>query len=193
MATSTDALKVPPHDLEAERSVLGAILIDSSAINLVAEFLKTEHFYTPEHRLIFSAMLTLFEKQQPIDVVTIQDELKKTDSLKKIGGKSYLSDLINTVPTSAYIENYGLIVKNQYVKRRLIDLSSRMVEKAFEEKGDVKKLIDEAEVEIFSLAQQHLHRDFIELKEILAESFERLEEFMKKGTHLRGVPTGLTD
>ena len=193
MATSTDALKVPPHDLEAERSVLGAILIDSSAINLVAEFLKTEHFYTPEHRLIFSAMLTLFEKQQPIDVVTIQDELKKTDSLKKIGGKSYLSDLINTVPTSAYIENYGLIVKNQYVKRRLIDLSSRMVEKAFEEKGDVKKLIDEAEVEIFSLAQQHLHRDFIELKEILAESFERLEEFMKKGTHLRGVPTGFND
>ena len=103
MATTSDALKVPPHDLEAERSVLGAILIDSAAINLVAEFLKPEHFYAPEHKTVYSAMLTLFEKQQPIDVVTIQDELKKTDSLKKIGGKSYLSDLINTVPTSAYI------------------------------------------------------------------------------------------
>jgi len=143
--------------------------------------------------LIYLAMLTLFEKQQPIDVVTIQDELKKTDSLKKIGGKSYLSDLINTVPTSAYVENYANIVKNHFIKRRLIDLFSRMVEKAFDEKGDVKKLIDEAEVEIFSLAQQHLHRDFIELKEVLAESFERLEEFMKKGSHLRGVPTGFTD
>ncbi len=193
MASPSDALKVPPHDLEAERSVLGAILIDSGAINLVAEFLKPEQFYTQEHQLIFSAMLTLFEKQQPIDVVTIQDELKKTDSLKKIGGKTYLSDLINTVPTSAYIEHYGQIVKNHFVKRRLIDLSSRMVEKAFQEKGDVKKLLDEAEVEIFSLAQQHLHRDFVELKEILAESFERLEDFMKKGTHLRGVPTGFTD
>ncbi|MFH0979544.1 MAG: replicative DNA helicase [Candidatus Roizmanbacteria bacterium] len=193
MPSSSDALKVPPHDLEAERSVLGAILIDSGAINLVAEFLKKEHFYTLEHQLIYSAMLTLFEKQQPIDVVTIQDELKKTDSLKKIGGKSYLSDLINTVPTSAYIEHYGTIVKNHFVKRRLIDLSSRMVEKAFDEKGDVKKLIDEAEVEIFALAQQHLHRDFIELKEVLAESFERLEEFMKRGTHLRGVPTGFAD
>jgi len=190
---SSDALKVPPHDLEAERSVLGAILIDSGAINLVSEFLKTEHFYTLEHQLIYLAMLTLFEKQQPIDVVTIQDELKKTDSLKKIGGKSYLSDLINTVPTSAYVENYANIVKNHFIKRRLIDLFSRMVEKAFDEKGDVKKLIDEAEVEIFSLAQQHLHRDFIELKEVLAESFERLEEFMKKGSHLRGVPTGFTD
>lgn len=193
MVISSEALKVPPHDLEAERSVLGAMLIDSGAVNLVAEFLKPEHFYIPEHQLIYSSMLTLFEKQQPIDVVTIQDELKKTDSLKKIGGKSYLSDLINTVPTSAYIEHYGTIVKNHYVKRKLIDLSSRMVEKSFDVKGDVKKLLDEAEVAIFSLSQQHLHRDFIELKEVLAESFERLEEFMKKGTHLRGVPTGFVD
>lgn len=190
---ASDALKVPPHDLEAERSVLGAILIDSAAINLVAEFLKPEFFYTPEHQEIFRAMLSLFEKQQPIDVVTIQDELKKNDSLKKIGGKSYLADLINTVPTSANIENYAMIVRNHFVRRRLIDLSSRLVEKSFDDKDDVKKLLDEAETEIFSLSQQHLHRDFIELKEILAESFERLEEFMKKGTHLRGVPTGFKD
>jgi len=193
MAVSSDALKVPPHDAEAERSVLGAILIGSGAINLVAEFLKPDHFYSSEHQLIYKAMLTLFEKQKPIDVVTLQDELKSEDALKKIGGKGYLADLINTVPTSAYIEHYGQIVKNHFVKRKLIELSSRLVEKAFEEKGDVKKLLDDAEVEIFSLSQQHLHRDFIELKDILAESFERLEEFMKKGTHLRGVPTGFVD
>jgi replicative DNA helicase len=193
MVTTSDALKIPPHDLEAERSVLGAILIDSGAINLVAEFLKQEHFYKRENQLIYSAMLTLFEKQQPIDVVTIQDELKKNDALKQIGGKNYLSDLINTVPTSAYIEQYARIVKNQFVKRKLIELSSRMVEKSFEEKGDVKELLDQAEVEIFSLSQAHLHRDFIQLKEVLAESFERLEEFVKRGTHLRGVPTGFPD
>lgn len=191
--SSSDAVKVPPHDLSAEKSVLGAVLIDSSAINIVAEFMKPNYFYIPEHQMIFSAMLTLFEKQQPIDVVTLQDELKKEGNLKKIGGSTYLSDLINTVPTSAYIEHYGRIVKDHFAKRRLIELSSRMVEKAFEEKEDVKKLLDEAEVEIFALSQQHLHQDFVELKEILGESFERLEEFMKKGTHLRGVPTGFPD
>ena len=192
MATS-EGLKVPPHDLDAEKSVLGAVLIDSGTINLVVEFLKSEHFYSREHQLIYSAMVTLYEKQQPIDVVTIQDELKKTDSLKQIGGKNYLSDLINTVPTSAYIEQYGRIVKNHFVKRRLIQMSSRLVEKSFDTKGDVKKLLDDAEVEIFSLSQEHIHRDFIQLKEVLAESFERLEEFVKKGSHLRGVSTGFAD
>lgn len=193
MVSTPDAMKVPPQDLEAERSVLGAVLIDSGAMNLVAEFLRPEHFYEPANKIIFSAMLTLFEKQQPIDVVTLQDALKKTDSMAKVGGKAYLSDLINTVPTSAYVEHYANIVKNHYVKRKLIELSSRLVEKSFDAKGDVKKLLDEAEVEIFSLSQQHLHRDFIQLKEVLAASFERLEEFMKKGNRLRGVPTGYAD
>ncbi len=192
MATS-DVVKVPPHDIEAEKSVLGAILIDSAAMNLVAEFLHPDNFYHLEHKLIYSAMLTLFEKQQPIDVVTLTNALKKEGSLKKIGDKTYLSDLINTVPTSAYVEHYGMIVKAHYTKRKLIELSSRLVEKAFDEKGDIQKLLDQAEVGIFALSQQHLHRDFIELKDILAESFERLEEFMKKGTHLRGVATGYVD
>ncbi len=190
---SSDRLKVPPHDLDAEKSVLGAILIDSSAINMVAEFLKSDHFYTPEHQVIYSAMIVLFEKQQPIDLVTLKDELKQEGNIKKIGGQSYLSDLINAVPTSAYVEHYGRIVKNQYTKRKLIELSSRMVEKSFDEKGDTQKLLDEAEVEIFALAQQHLHQDFVELKEVLAESFERLEEFIKQGANLRGIPTGFTD
>lgn len=193
MPTSSDALKVPPHDLEAERSVLGAILIDPAAINLVIEILRPEHFYAEEHRLIFSAMLSLFEKHQPVDVVTLSAQLKQQGNLKKVGGASYLSDLINTVPTSAYVEHYGRIVKSQFVKRSLITLSSRLVERAFDEKGDVKKLLDEAESSIFALSQAYLHQDFIPLKEILAESFERLEEFTKKGTHLRGLPTGFAD
>ena len=122
MSTSSDALKVPPHDVEAEKSVLGAILIDASSINLVAEFLKPQHFYMNENQEIFSSMLTLFEKQQPIDLVTMSDQLKSEGVLKKIGGKSYLSDLINTVPTSAYIEYYGRIIVSHYVKRKLIEL-----------------------------------------------------------------------
>jgi len=193
MPTSSDALKVPPHDLEAEKSVLGAVLIDPAAISSVAEIVTSDYFYAEEHRLIFSSMLSLFEKHQPVDVVTLTAELKQVGNLKKIGGTAYLSDLINTVPTSAYVEHYSRIVKSNFVKRRLITTSSRLVEKAFDEKGDVKKLLDQAESEIFSLSQAYLHQDFIPLKDILAESFERLEEFSKKGTGLRGIPTGYKD
>lgn len=193
MPTATEALKIPPHDLEAERSVLGAVLIDSSAITLVAEFLKPEHFYDPNHQLIFASMLSLFEKQQPIDIVTLINQLKTEGNLKKIGGKSYLSDLINTVPTSANIEKYGLIVKDHYTKRKLIEISSRMVERAFDDQAEVKKLLDEIEAEVFALSSQHLHRDFIQLREILSESYERLEKLMKSGVQFRGVPTGFDE
>jgi replicative DNA helicase len=193
MSISTDALKVPPHDIQAEKSVLGAVLMDPSAMGLIAEFLRSEYFYTPEHQLIYSAMLSLFEKQSPIDLITIQDELKSHGGVKKVGGTSYLAELINAVPTSANIEQYGLIVKAHYTKRKLISLSSRIAEKAFNEGGDVKSLLDNAESEIFSLSQQHVHRDFVELKDILAHSFERLEEFVKNAGSLRGVPTGFVD
>lgn len=138
-------------------------------------------------------MLSLFEKHQPVDVVTLTAELKQVGDLKKVGGTAYLSDLINTVPTSAYVEHYARIVKSNFIKRKLITTSSRLVERAFDEKGDVKKLLDQAESEIFSLSQAYLHQDFIQLKDILAESFERLEEFSKKGSGLRGIATGYKD
>jgi len=191
--SQSETYKVPPHDLEAEKSVLGAVLIDASAMNLVSEFLKAEHFYTKEHQMIFAAMISLFEAQKPIDVVTLASELKRLGNLKKTGDKIYLTDLINTVPTSAYIEHYGRIVKANYTKRMLIQLSSRMVERAFDDRGDVNKILDEAEVDIFALAQTHLHRDFIELKEILTDSYDRLNEFMKDGKKYRGVATSYPD
>ncbi|MFH1827299.1 MAG: replicative DNA helicase [bacterium] len=189
---SSDALKVPPHDVEAEKSVLGAILIDSSTISQVFEFLRDKHFYNKEHQHIYSAMLGLFEKQEPIDLVTLRNALKKSGNLKKIGGAEYLSELINTVPTAAYAEHYAHIIKDHYTKRRLIELSTKLVENSFNEQGDAKKLLDDAEKEIFALSQEHMRQDFAELKEILADSFERLDEFMKSGTHMRGVPTGFS-
>lgn len=190
---TSEALKVPPHDVEAEKSVLGAILIDQSAIHIVAEFLRAQNFYLREHQQIFDCMVSLFEKQQPIDVVTLKNQLQSDGVLKAVGGAAYLSELINTVPTSAYVEHYAHIVKDQFTKRRLIELSSRMVEKAFDNRGDISRLIAEAETEIFALSQDQMHRDFIPLKEILSTSFERLEEFIKNGANLRGVPTGFVD
>ena len=190
---ASDSVKIPPHDIEAEKSVLGAALIDPAAINLVLEFLRPEHFYLPENQQIFSAMLGLYEKQSPLDVVTVKSELKQAGNLKKVGGAQYLSDIINTVPSSAYIEHYAHIVKDHYTKRQLIDISSRMVERAFDDRGDIKMLLDAAEVDIFALAQQHHHQDFAELKDVLAESFERLEDFVKRGGKIRGVTTGFAD
>lgn len=193
MSLASEALKVPPHDVEAEKSVLGGILIDPSAIHVVAEFMKEVYFYKPEHQMIFAAMITLFEKQQPIDIVTLKNELQHHGTLKKCGGPTYLSEIINAVPTSANIEHYGNIVKDHYTKRKLIEMSSRIAERSFDDTADTKKLLDSAETDIFALSQQHMHQDFIPLKDILTESFERLEEFMKNGSQFRGLPTGYAD
>lgn len=183
--------KTPPHDLEAEKAVLGGILIDPAAVSLVAEIIGAHHFYVPAHGIIFSSMLTLFEKNQPVDVVTLSAELKKHGELTKIGGGSYLAELIDTVPTSAYVEHYANIVKAVYIKRSLISMASHLVERSFEETGDVKILLNEAETGIFALSQAYLHQDFVVLKSILAESFERLES-ASKGDGVRGVGTGFT-
>src|SRR3989344_7195187 len=184
--------KVPPHDAHAEKSVLGGILIDSWAVTDVAELLLPRHFYYEENRLVYEAILLLFDKSKPIDIITIAAELKEQGNLKKIGGKDYLSELIDIVPTSAYVKHYAEIVKNCYLKRTLISVASQLVEKSFDETGDVRDLLNGAETDIFALSQAFLHRDFIELKDILAESFERLEAFMKSGAGIRGVPTGFT-
>ncbi len=193
MAITSDALKVPPHDTQAEQSVLGAVLIDPSAIHLVINFLKSDHFYHPDHRHIYSAMISLFEQQQPIDVVTLKNQLKKDPSGKNLSNPNTLADLINIVPTSAYVEHYGRIVKDNYTKRRLIELSSRTIERAFDGEDETKNMLDHAEMEIFSLSQEQSQQDFIELKEVLTESLDRLEEFKIHGGEFRGIPTGYTD
>ncbi|MBP9690499.1 replicative DNA helicase [Candidatus Woesebacteria bacterium] len=192
MPNQSSFYKTPPHDEEAEKSALGAVLIDSAAISLVAEYLRPDHFYSHEHRLIYQAMLDLFEKQQPIDIVTLKSQLTSNGTLKDVGGVKYLSELMNTVPTSAYVEQYANIVKAMNTKRKLIDVASRSVETAFENTGDIQELIDNVEANIFAIAQEYQHRDFIPMKDILVESFAKLEEFLKTGKSNTGIPTGFT-
>jgi len=192
MTNQSSFYKTPPHDEEAEKSALGAVLIDSASISLIAEFLRPEHFYSREHQLIYQSMLDLFEKQQPIDIVTLKNQLTTSGTLKSSGGAKYLTNLLNAVPTSAYVEQYANIVKAMSTKRRLIDVASRSVESAFENKGDIQELIDNVEANIFAIAQEYMHRDFIPMKEILVESFAKLEEFMKTGKSNTGIPTGFT-
>ncbi len=190
--TSKD-LKTPPHDLDAEKSVLGAILIDTSSIGLVAQFLKSEHFYIPEHRAIFEAMLQLFDKQQPIDAVTLKNELKSNGTLTTSGGQEYIADLLSSVPTAANVEHYAKIVKNHSVKRKLIEISSNAVQQAFDETRDTQEMLDQIESSIFAVAQETSSQDFVALKDLLTESYTRLEQLSNSEGHLRGVPTGIPE
>lgn len=185
--------KIPPHDEDAEQSLLGAVLLDKDALIDVAEVVRPIFFYRDSHRVIFTAMLTLFEKHEPVDLVTLTSEIKKSGKLKDVGGRSYLSELLNVVPTSAHAKKYGKIITDNYVKRMLIKAAADMTENAFKDQGEARRILDEAEQEIFSIAQLHTRRDFIPIKDILAASFDRLDELHKKAGGLRGVPTGFTD
>ena len=186
-------VKIPPHSEEAEKSILGAILIDKEAIVSVAEFLRSQHFYNDAHQLIYQAVLSLYEERKPIDVVTLSEKLKKQKVLSKIGGRTYLVSLAESVPTAANIESYGRIVKDDYIKRELISSSGQIAEHAFDESSEASQVLDRAEQAIFSLSQRHLRQAFIPIKEALADSFDRLDELHKKTGGLRGIPTGFKD
>lgn len=185
--------RVPPHSEEAEISVLGSVLIDRDAIVEVAEFLRPEHFYREAHGKIFEAMLALYEKREPIDVVTVAEQLKKLHALKQVGGPEGLTALLEQVPTAAHTKHYGHIVKDHYTKRELISMAADVTDMAFDEGDEVATVMDRAEQQIFSLSQQHLKQVFIPIKDALAESFDRLDELHKSSAGLRGVPTGFND
>ncbi len=186
--------KVPPHSDDAEQSVLGAIMIDRDAIVEVAGFLRPEHFYNDPNGNIFSAMLSLFEERHPIDLVTLKEKLREQKCLKEVGGAGYLSDLVNKVPTSAHVEQYGRIIKEHYAKRQLIKTAADVTEDSFDEGKPLRDLLDKAEQRIFAISQESLQRNFVPLKDALAESFDRLDELQKKGSSgLRGVPTGFRE
>lgn len=187
------ASKVPPHSLDAERSVLGSILIDKEAVVQVAEFLRPEFFYKEAHGKIFESMVQLYEQREPIDLVTLSQQLKQNKNLTTIGGSSYLSELVEGVPTSANVKHYGEIIRDYYTRRKLIGSAANLVEMGFDEGTDLRIILDKAEQNVFSLSQQHLKQGFVPIKDALAESFDRLDELHKKSGSLRGVSTGFAD
>ncbi len=186
-------LKVPPHSQTAEQSVIGALLLDRDAVIAVVEFLKPEHFYEERHQKIFEIVLDLYQEREPVDIVTVTEKLKKSKDLKIIGGAEYLSSLVNMVPTSAHAEHYGRLVRDDYTKRQLISAAAKISDMSFDDSGDVRNILDNAESTVFALAQQHLKQVFTPVKNILVESFDRLDELHKSAGSLRGVPTGYTD
>lgn len=186
-------LKVPPHSIEAEISVLGALLLDKDAIIAIAEAVEPDHFYDERHKMIFQAILDLYEERSPIDLLTVTEALKTKKTLKQVGGASYLTDLVNKVPTAAHVEHYAKIVKNNAIKRQLMSSASKLFDMSTDDGVEVADLLDRAETEVFSLTQNNVSKSFTHVKKTLANAFDRLDELHKMGDGLRGVPTGFKD
>jgi len=185
--------KIPPHDLEAEQSLLSAVLIDDEAIIKVSDHLKPESFYKRNHQLIYESMVQLYESREAIDVVTLTNQLKKNKALTKVGGASAIAKLSNLVSTGANAESYARLVKEYYIKRQLISLGGEMAELAFDSSKSAQDVLDQAESKVFKVSQTHAVQEFIPIKDTLVESFERLDELQKNQGELRGMPTGFQD
>lgn len=185
--------KMPPQNVEAEKSLLGSLLIDKEAMFKVADIIRSEDFYMSSHSEVFGAMIRLFDKKIPIDLVTLSEQLKKTKKLKEIGGATYLANLANVVPSAAHIVEYSKIVSQKAILRRLIAASQEIALLGYNEAEDIETIIDQAEQVVFAISQKVTKQEFIPLSEVLAESFERIDEIHKNKDKLRGVPTGFTE
>lgn len=187
-------LKIPPQNIDAEQSVLGALLLDKDAIIKVADILSTADFYRPEHATIYQTMLALFEKRTPIDLITLSNALEKEKNLKEVGGAAYLTQLVNAVPTAAHVVKYAEIVRDKAVLRRLIQVARDIEEKAFTEaEGSVAEMLDSSERALFSISQRMIKQYFIPIKEVLSSTFDRIDELHKHRGKIRGIPSGFKD
>lgn len=182
-----------PQNIEAEASLLGAILIDTDAIVKIADKLQPDDFFDPRHKHIYEAITRLYERREDIDVLTLADQLKNGGVLDIIGGASYLAELTNFVPTASHVEQYADIVAQKAVRRRLIATSQDMVELGHDQSKGLKELIEEAEARLFQISNQHVKQTVVSIESILAESFERLDDLHKDSNKIRGVPTGFKD
>lgn len=186
----TDSRKMPPQNVEAEQSVLGSVLLSKYSMVKVADKLSPADFYEPAHEKIYESMLELYEKRQAIDVVTLTEHLEKKKALKEIGGASYITRLSNIVPSAAHVVHYAKIVRDKGVARRLIEAADEIAAMSYDQGEDVEGLLDKSEQLLFSISQVSAGQNFVSLKEILAQSFEKIDEMHKNKNKVRGVPTG---
>ncbi|MGA2315889.1 MAG: replicative DNA helicase [Thermodesulfobacteriota bacterium] len=185
--------KLPPQNIEAEESILGGILIENEAINRVTEILDPDDFYRDAHRKIFNALINLSERDEPADLITLTNELRKIDQLDSIGGASYLTSLIDSVPTAANIEYYAKIVKEKAILRKLIQTSTEIITQSYEDRGDVEVFLDEAERAIFEISEKRVRPSFYSIREIVKDSFTTIERLFQKKELVTGVPSGFKE
>ena len=185
--------KLPPQNIDAEQSALGCLLIDKNAIIKVIDFLKTKDFYKSDHQEIYQVMTELFERNDPIDMLSVSSRLKEKNKLENIGGNAYLTQLVNAVPTAAHISNYAKIVQRKRILRDLIDVSYDIGQMGYNESEDIEVLLDQAERKIFGITQKSLTQKFLSIKDSLVEAFERIDRLSKHEGGPRGISTGFID
>ena len=185
--------KLPPQNIDAEQAVLGSALLDKEVLYKIGAVLSDHDFYRDDHREIYGAMLTLFEKRSPIDLVTVTDELKKRKKLDQAGGATYLTFLANQTVSSAHIEKHADIVKEKAVLRRLIETATTIIEKSYRQEEEISAILDRSEQLLFAVSQRYVSDDFRPVKDILIDTFDRINELHENKGKLRGVPSGFRD
>lgn len=188
----SSAGKIPPHNLEAEQSLLGAILLDAEAFLKIGDTIRPEDFYKDSHRILYETMQELIERHEPIDILTLGNRLEEKDVLKQIGGRTAIVELTNVVTTAAHIANYADIIAKKAALRRLLRAASDITEMGYDESQDVDLLLDDAEQRLFNVSKNFIKQSFVPLSTVLSQAFDRLDELHKQGGALRGVPTGFT-
>lgn len=188
--SSEQPVKNIPSNIEAERAVLGSLLIDPDAIIKIANFLRPEDFYRERHNWIYQALLALHERREPADFVTLVDELERQEQLEEVGGPAYITELINSTPTAIYVDFYARIVERTAILRRLIGAAGKIAELAYDESQDVDEVVDRAEQIIFGISESRIHRDLMPIKSIMSNVVDRIDFLARNQDTLMGVPTG---
>ena len=188
---ATENLKIPPQSLEAEQSLLGSLMLDPAAMIKVVDVIRSADFYKKGHQLLYERILELYEKREPVDLVTLNEVLERKGELQDVGGASYISSLVNVVPSAAHIVTYANIVRQKSVLRSLISVSGDMSRMAYEEDMDVEMILDKAEQSLFSISKVAGSQNFVMIRDVLVESFERIDQLHKNKGKVRGVPTGI--
>ncbi len=191
--TEKSDLRIPPHNQEAEQSVLGSLMLSKDAIVKIADFLQPEDFYKKDHSIIYETILELYEEHDPIDVLSISNKLEEKNKLEEVGGAGYIASLVNSVPSASHVLHYAKVVQKKAMLRRLISAAEHIAETGYSGAEDIDKLLDEAEQRIFKVSQKYLKQDFVPIKSILENAFDRIDELHKEDNSLRGVPTGFPD
>ena len=190
---SKDGGRIPPQDVVAEKSLLGAILISDKTLPEILTMIRPRDFYENRHQIIFEAMMSLYDQHRPVDLLTLTSELKSTKKLKEIGGAPYLTELSNFVPAASHAKAYAEIIEKASTRRRLIKAGTEIANKAFEDDADVQSLIGSAEKELFEVSDKIVKSDYVAMDELLADAFDRIEELQKNKGALRGLKTGFRD
>jgi replicative DNA helicase len=189
-----DNVRIPPQSISSEQAVLGSIMLRKDAIQEVEEVVTPDSFYVEKHKKIFQAMLDLYLKNEPIDMLSLSTKLEERKQLEMIGGNNYLAELVNVVPSSLNVKHYSEIVQKKYVLRSLIDAADYVAELAFEENDDhMDDILDMAEKKMFSVVSSPKSQKYVSMKNALPEAWERLEKLHEHKGGLRGVATGFKD